>query len=109
MKEVYVIIFEAYHHKKDGDDHEEKEVFGVFDTARRGICYLRRFIDEDDEDISYKHHKLTITERKNGYTSAEATRCYESDWEYVTETLSMLPMELNNLRDPESEIIDVYC
>ena len=109
---VYVIIFEAYHSMTNCDeqDRKEQEVFGVFDTERRGICYLRRFIDEQDGDYyDYFGHELTVTERKNGHTSAKAIRCYKNEREFVTETLYMRPMKLNDLKSPIDEIIDIYC
>lgn len=51
MNEVYVIEFVAYHHYSGTDmkNKTERSVFGVFDTGRRSICYLRRFLDEKDK------------------------------------------------------------
>lgn len=106
---VYVIEFEAESHKKDDYDNIRREhrVFGVFDTERRALCYLRRFMDE--EDTEYKGQWMKTVERKNAPTSAEATRYYECNETHYTETLYMRPMELNVMKSPSDEIINTYC
>lgn len=115
MNEVYVIEFEAYHHYSgtDMENKTERSVFGVFDTGRRAICYLRRFLDEKDKYLAYFDHYLKTEEDKAGYMSAEARRRYRGECEcykeLVTETLTMRRMQLNELRAPSDEIIDLYC
>ena len=109
MDKVYVIEFKAYHHYKDDDkkDYELHRVFGVFDTERRALCYLRRFYEADD--IEYKGAYMNTVERKNDSSYADAQRWYDSGEQRITETLCMKPMEINDLRSPEDEIIDTYC
>ena len=109
MDKVYVIEFKAFHHYNDSDtqDYEERRVFGVIDTERRAICYLRRFYEEND--VEYKGGYMQITEHKNGMTEGKAERWYETTTQRITETLFMRPMEINGLHSPQDEIIDTYC
>lgn len=106
---VYVIEFEAESHKNGDYDNIKREhrVFGVFDTERRALCYLRRFMDE--EDIAYKMQRMETVEYKNAPTCAEASRCYECNDTQYKETLYMRPMELNAMGSPYDEIVDTYC
>lgn len=110
MKEVYVISFSAYHHRKDdNEDYETKRTFGVFDTEKRSISYLRRFLDEGEDYMEYFDKSITTTENVGGLTSAKATRRYNNDVEYVTETLTMTPYVLCALNHPNEEVTDTYC
>lgn len=109
MDEVYIIEFSAYHCylESDRESYEEKTTFGCFDTARRAICYLRRFLSEDDPN--YYDHSITITEDLSGPISAKAVRRYKFDSKLVTETLSMRKIVPNNLQSPSDEILNLYC
>lgn len=110
MKEIFIIEFSAYHHYLDDDreNREEREVFGAFDTARRAVCYLRRFLSEDDGP-NYYDHSITITEDLSGPISAKAVRRYKFNDKIVTETLSMRKIVPNNLQSPYDEILNFYC
>lgn len=88
---------------------EYKKVFGVTDTARRGVCYLKRFLDDDSRYCDYTDHQLTTVENREGVVSAEASRRYTTDYETVRETLTMQRMKLNGMQSPFDEIADVYC
>lgn len=110
MKEIFIIEFSAYHHYLDDDreNREEREVFGAFDTARRAVCYLRRFLTES-EDPGYFGHSITITEDLSGPINARATRKYKFNDQLITETLSMRKIVPNNLQSPDDEILNLYC
>ena len=109
MDEVYIIEFSAYHCylESDRESYEDKATLGCFDTARRAICYLRRFLSE--EDPNYYDHTITITEDLSGPISAKAVRRYKFNGQLVTETLSMRKIVLNNLKSPSDEILNFYC
>ncbi len=112
-KIVYAIEYSSYtcYLNSEREDKKEEGLFGLFDTERRGICYLRRFLDETD--MEYYDHTLKVTEHKDAPTSAEAIRRYkytENECEVlITETLTMRPLEMNGLRSPHDEIILFYC
>lgn len=109
MEEVYVIEFEFERHQKGDYDNYTREhrVFGVFDTERRAMCYLRQFLNE--KDVEYKGYLKTV-ENLGGYTRAEAVRWYDEECGYhTTETLYMRPMKLNALQPPCDEVLNTFC
>ena len=106
---VYVIEFEQESHKIGDYDNvvREHRVFGVFDTERRALCYLRSFFNE--EDVEYKGQYIKTVECKNEPTYAQASRYYECSGSLYTETLYMRPKVLNDLRPPVDEIVETFC
>ena len=109
MEEVYIITLKVESYFSDESKNvEDTEVIGVTDTERRGLCYLRRFLEESSKYCEYKGQVLTTTEEKCGVVFAEAKRHYGDDSETTYETLIMRKMQLNNMRSPSEEIIDYY-
>lgn len=114
MKEIYIIEFEEFrcYLHSDRDSDEKSHVLGVFDTGRRAICYLRRFLDEGDYD-DYYGKRLDTSEDENGYVSAKAVRRYKfkdcNGETLVTETMKMKRVAVNGCKSPEEEILGLYC
>ena len=110
MDKVYVITFECSHHFDDNwdADYNEKSVLGVFDTEMRAMCYLRRFLKEDDDMQTYHGHTMQSTETREGCTSAKAWRRYRSDNELITETIEMECMKMNGIMSPNDDIMNLY-
>ena len=113
MEYVYLIEFVADHFSTcpDKEDHVERRVFGVFNTARRAICYMRPFFEEKEDCYGAKYYdnNLTVTEDEHGYSGAKATRKYKCDGEIVTEKLKMTRYTMNGPKSPSEEIMDTYC
>ena len=113
MKYVFVIEFEAYHCYLHSDRESEKDTktFGAFDTALRGVSYLRRFLYDESQNCTYDYYDKTLktTEKDGEIVYAEAYRRYKGNDILITETLTMKRYELNGLEPPEDEIISIYC
>ena len=107
MDKVYVVeyIYRAYN--RNHEEKVEKEILGIFDTFLRGVAYLRKFYNgEEDDDRKYRNEYIEITERKDGSDSAEACRCYDFDDWTQSETLRLYAMGLNDAWNPNQDIIE---
>lgn len=112
MEKLYLIEFNALHYR-EGDEEPYREVnaaLGVFDTARRAICYLRRFLTEKDEyGVVYYGHRLFLEEDLDGPIKAKAKRRYKYPSEEIREEMTMKIITINDLCSPSEEIQSLYC
>ena len=90
-----------------GRKDTEKHLLGVFDTFERGVAYLRKFYNAEDDGRKFKDQCLKVVEKKDGYNEAVSRRTYTDDYNVQTEEMYLRTFDLNECFDPQYDIYQV--
>lgn len=111
MNAVYLVECERVTYRKGElyeEDREQRDKFtlGVFDTAMKGISYLRKFFEQ--EEVAPEKKNITIKEYGNGVFEASAHSYYSDDFLDASTHLEMKRVLVNNAFNPQDDIMDWY-